>query len=106
MHRISIEKAQIILETLATYGNNGRGIIALSLETGISKSTIRVFLKSNKDFARSMHGVSKFKINKFGDQRGNVEDMIGNMKRRRRTEYALNVTSIILFVLFILMTRS
>ena len=99
MHRISIDTAKIILEALATHGSKGCGIISLSLETGISKSKIRSFLKSNKEFATAVYGQSKFKLNKLGAQRGSVEEMLNVMRQRKCQAIAMNWIAVLIFIL-------
>jgi hypothetical protein len=98
MHRISIDTAKIILEALAAHGSKGCGIISLSLETGISKSKLRSFLKSNKEFATAVYGQSKFKLNKFGAQRGSVEEMLDVIRQRRRYAVVMNWIAVFVFI--------
>ena len=92
--KISIQNAALILEALASHGSEGCGVISLSMETGVNKAKLRYFLMKNKDFAIPVYGKSKFKINKFGPQKGSIAEMIETMQHHGADSFAGRLASV------------
>ena len=67
--------AKLVLETVASHGKAGCGIITLANQTQIEQSTLRPFLKSKKEFFCQLDGESKFVINSFGKYKGSLDEM-------------------------------
>lgn len=80
------DKARKILESLESSGQTGRGIITLSLETGIEQSELRDFFRKHKNYCEALNGETKFKLNRLSKERGSVDEMIAAIERRRVSE--------------------
>ena len=71
-----------ILETVASHGKSGCGIITLANETNISQSQLREFLDSNNDFFCQLNNKSTYALNAFGKYKGSVEAMLQSVSER------------------------
>ena len=97
---LSIEQAEHLLSALSAYGDKGRGIISLAVETGISQSNIRQFFYANKEFCIPVKGRTVFKINMHGPHNGSVQVMVYALKEKRRREAGLDSSGLDSFFWF------
>jgi hypothetical protein len=70
------QDVKLVMESLASHGKSGCGIITLANETNITQSTLRDFLSSNQDFFCQLNGESKYTINSFGKYKGSTDKML------------------------------
>jgi len=68
-------QAKLVLDSLASHGKTGCGIITLANKTSISQSVLRDFLNGNKDFFCQLNNESTYTINSFGKYKGSIEQM-------------------------------
>lgn len=78
---INIESARVLLSILSEHGEEGCGIISLTLKTGIPQTEIREFFLSRKSFCTPIIGRSKFKINSKAPFMGCVDAMVRDLER-------------------------
>ena len=79
-------KTRTIVTTLASHGENGCGLISLSLETGISQDYLRAFLKQHKQYCASIDNY-KFKINRQAENSESLDDIIKSIEQTRTEKY-------------------
>ena len=72
---MELYEAKLVLDSLASHGKQGCGIITLANQTNITQSTLREFLNSNTDFFCQLDNESKYTINSFGKYKGSIEKM-------------------------------
>jgi hypothetical protein len=70
------QDVKLVMDSLASHGKSGCGIITLANETNITQSTLRDFLSSNQDFFCKLNGESKYTINSFGKYKGSTDKML------------------------------
>ena len=79
-------KTRTIVTTLASHGENGCGLISLSLETGISQDYLRAFLKQHNQYCASIDNY-KFKINRRAENSKSLDDIIRSIEQTRTEKY-------------------
>lgn len=77
---------KVIIEALASHGENGCGVISLSLETGISQDSLRSFFKANKKYCLPIEN-HKFKLNKLTEENGSVEKIIATINQIKSQQH-------------------
>ncbi len=70
------QDVKLVMDSLASHGKSGCGIITLANETNVTQSTLRDFLSSNQDFFCQLNGESKYTINSFGKYKGSTDKML------------------------------
>ena len=75
-----------ILEALASYGENGCGIISLSLDTGLNQQTLRRFLRKHKEYCVPLIGESKHRLNQLTEENDSVEKIIDSIEQQQAKE--------------------
>lgn len=73
------ENTRIIIEALDACGENGSGVISLSLSTGINQESLRTFLTENKSYCLPIEK-HKFKLNRNTVENGSVEKIVINIE--------------------------
>lgn len=77
-----INKTRKILEVLESHGENGCGVITLSLETGYSQAALRSFFRKHKKYCIPLNGKTTFKLNRSAMERGSVVKMVESIERK------------------------
>ena len=75
-----------ILEALDYYGENGCGIISLSLDTGLSQQQLRSFFRKYKSYCIPLAGNNKYKLNRLTEESGSVEKMLVSIEQKMAEE--------------------
>jgi hypothetical protein len=94
-------EAKLVLDSLASHGKTGCGIITLANQTNISQSILREFLNSNKDFFCQLNGESKYTINSFGRYKGSIDKMTIALSKQYK-EANLNQYAVLVILAFFL----
>ncbi|MFC3094252.1 hypothetical protein DRW07_14805 [Alteromonas sediminis] len=76
------DHTKAIIEALGEHGENGSGLISLSLKTGISQESLRKFFKENKEYCLPIEKY-KFKLNRSAVENGSVEEIIKAIGREK-----------------------
>ncbi|GIU34532.1 hypothetical protein L2719_01810 [Shewanella schlegeliana] len=79
---MKFEQIQLLLESVEKHGRGGRGVISLSLETGIPQFGIRRFVGKHDDCVMYVNG--KVVLNRFGVHKGSVSDMLAHFREQNR----------------------
>ena len=77
------DKTRKVLEALDAYGDDGCGVISLSIETGISQDSIRQVFKNHERYFVPLNGISTFKLNKLTIENGSVDKIILSIEQQK-----------------------
>ena len=77
------KKARKILQALKSSGKEGRGLISLALETGLSQSELRRFFKKYDQFCIPINGGAKYKLTEFTPALDSVDKMLALIEQER-----------------------
>ena len=94
-------EAKLVLDSLASHGKTGCGIITLANQTSISQSILREFLNSNGDFFCQLNSESKYTINSFGKYKGSIEHMTIALSKQYTKSNLGNYTIITVLAFFL-----
>lgn len=83
------DHTRVIIETLDAYGEDGCGVISLSLKTGISQESLRNFFKEHKKYCLPIER-HKFKLNRNTAENGSVEKIVINIEREKAEQKIKN----------------
>lgn len=85
------------MEALDSYGEDGCGVISLSLDTGVSQQRLRSFLRKYNEYCIPLDGKTKYKLNRLTEENGSVEKMLVTIEQelaqRRVRDKVLNAFS-------------
>ena len=97
---MDFDKAKLVIQTLASHGKKGCGIITLASETQIPQSELRELLDSHKDFFCQLNSQSAYTINLFSHYKGSTEEMIKELSQQEsnRREYKYYAYIVIAFI--------
>jgi len=76
------DHTKTIVEALGEHGENGSGLISLSLKTGINQESLRNFLKENKKYCLPIEK-QKFKLNWSAVENGSVDQIVKAIKQEK-----------------------
>ncbi len=76
------EHTKAIIEALGEHGENGCGLISLSLKTGINQESLRKFFKENKKYCIPIEK-HKFRLNSSVVENGSIEEIIKTIEQEK-----------------------
>lgn len=76
------DNTRAIIEALDACGENGCGVISLSLKTGTTQESLRNFFKEHKKYCLPIEK-HKFKLNKNTVENGSIEKIITSIEQER-----------------------
>ena len=74
-----------IISALAAHGENGCGLITLSLETGVSQASLRDFVQKNDEYCLPTEN-HRYKVNRPTNEKVCVEDIIAAIEEQHTEE--------------------
>ena len=105
---MELNQAVLVVNTLASYGKTGCGIISLANETKIPQQELRTFLESHHEYFCKLDNKSKFTLNPFGKYKGRPEAIISELTKQSQQSKLLTLFSIgvLIFVFGYLVGKS
>ena len=76
-----VGKTKVILGALDSHGDEGCGIISLSIETGVNQDLLRSFLQKHKAYCVPIDGKAKYKLNRLTEEHGSVAKIIAKIEK-------------------------